>query len=160
VLAANVSGLATAADPAPLGVDDYRAALIAGRSTFDVITQAGRPWKLRQRIASVPTSGLAIVAAHDCGAGGRDATTVTELAAVPRPAPVSASGHPDPLSASEIPQATAQGLSPANAAINHRSDPDDWAHRCQICRQLIGPGEPYWAIDHATVHWAQHDDCP
>ncbi|SOE25634.1 hypothetical protein SAMN05442782_2377 [Streptomyces sp. OK228] len=160
MLAANVSGLATAADPQPLDVNAYRAALIAGCATFDVITQAGRPWKLRQRIASVPTSGLAIVAAHDCGAGGRDATTVTEVPAGPPSARVSAIGRPVPPSAFSQPQTGYDRRNHASAATHPSSDPSDWAHRCQICRQLIEPGEPYWAIDHATVHWAQHDDCP
>lgn len=160
MLAASVSGLATAADPEPLGVEAYRAALIAGRATYDVITQAGRPWKLRQRLASVPTSGFAIVAAHDCGAGGRDATTVTEVPECPPQARVSATGRQDPPCAFAQPQTGFESRNPASAATQRRSDPSERAHRCTICRQLIKDGEPYWAIDHERLHWAQHDDCP
>lgn len=160
MLAANVSGLATAADPQPLGVEAYRAALIAGRVTFDVITQAGRPWKLRTRSAAVPTIGHEIVASHDCGAGGRDATEVTEVPAGPPSARVSAIGRPVPPSAFSQPQTGYDRRNPASAATSRRSDLSERAHRCTTCRQLIKDGEPYWAIDHATIRWAQHDDCP
>lgn len=162
-MAATVSGCATAADPEPLDVDAYRAALIAGRTTYDVITQAGRPWKLRTRVASVPTSGYAIVAAHSCGAAGRDATTVTELPEDPRQARASATGHQDPPCAFSQPhtgEQTPQRPGPANAATPRRSDPSRWTHRCRTCRKPIRPGEPYWAIDHERLHWAQHDECP
>lgn len=66
-----------AAEPTPLDAESYRAALIAGRSTYDVITEAGRPWRLRLRTASVSSDACDIVASHPCGAG------VTELAAEP-----------------------------------------------------------------------------
>lgn len=162
-MAATVSGCATAADPEPLGVEAYRAALIAGRTTYDVITQAGRPWKLRTRVPSVPTSGYAIVAGHACGAAGRDATDVTELPEDPRPARVSATGHQGPPCAFSQPQTgeqTPKRLAPASAVTHRRSDPSDRPHRCGTCRKLIKPGEPYWAIDHERLHWAQHDVCP
>ncbi|MCX4912831.1 hypothetical protein [Streptomyces sp. NBC_00687] len=47
-----------------------------------------------------------------------------------------------------------------SAAIQRRSDISERAHRCTLCRQLIEDGEPFWAIDHDTQRWAQHDDCP
>lgn len=160
VFAAQVSGLATAADPQPLDVDHYRAALIAGRWTYDVITQAGRPWKLRQRTAGVPTSGCDIVAAHACGAHGMDATSVTEVPQGPLQARVSASGHQDLSCASGAPQTGSQSLLPVSVATPHRSDARSRPMRCATCRRLIGEDEPRWAIEHDTIRWAVHDSCP
>jgi hypothetical protein len=160
VLAAQVSGCATAADPEPLDVDAYRAALIAGRTTYDVITRAGRPWKLRTRGPSVTASRDAIVAAHACGAAGRDAADVTELPEDPRQARASGTGRQGPRSAFAQPRTGYDLRNPASAATQRRSDLSDRPHRCQTCRRLIGPDEPFWAIDHERQRWAQHDECP
>lgn len=149
-----------AADPEPLDAAQQRDALIAGRWTYDVLTQSGRPWKLRARHPSVPTTAHEVVATHACGAAGRDATDVTELPEDPRSARVSASGHQDPRSVFAQPQTGHDPRNPASAATQRRSDPSDRAHRCTSCRKLIQPGELYVAIDHALLHWAQHDVCP
>ncbi|WP_055563633.1 hypothetical protein [Streptomyces atriruber] len=68
------------ADTQPLDAESYRAALIAGRSAYDVIAEAGRPRHLRLRTASVSGIACVTVASHSCGAG------VTPLGAEPSPA--------------------------------------------------------------------------
>ncbi|WP_030777302.1 hypothetical protein [Streptomyces sp. NRRL S-920] len=146
MLAAQVSGLATAADPIPLDAESYRAALIAARWTYDVITQAGRPWRLRLRTAAVSATPCDIVASHACGAHGQDATAVTEVGVAPPRARGSAVGHPDAPCVSATPAARPRSRS--------------WPHRCRTCRRLIEDGEPYMAIDHDSFHWAVHDVCP
>ncbi|AZM51787.1 hypothetical protein DMA15_03645 [Streptomyces sp. WAC 01529] len=153
VLAAQVSGLAAAADPIPLDAESYRAALIAGRWTYDVITRSGRPWKLRLRTAAVSATPCDIVASHACGARGQDAMGVTEVAVDAPRARVTAIGRPDPPCASAMPQA-----GPASAVTPRPSR--SWPHRCRTCRRLIEGGEPYMAIDHDSYHWAVHDVCP
>ncbi len=160
VFTAQVSGCITTADPQPLDVDRYRAALIAGLPTYDVITQAGRPWKLRRRTAAVSGTLCEIVAAHSCGAHGMDATTVTEVPQGPPRARVSATGRQASRSAS----GTAQTGSPvpASAATPLRSEPR-WASlplRCDTCRKLIVDQEPHFAIESDTIRWAVHDICP
>lgn len=162
VFAAQVSGLITAADPAPLDVDHYRGALIAGRPVYDVITKAGRPWHLRRRTAAVSATPRDIVAAHGCGAHGMDASRFTEVAPGPPQARVSATGRQGRPCASGTPQAGLESLGPASDVIQPRSD-HRWTSRpmrCATCRQLIADGEPYCAIEHDTIRWAAHDVCP
>lgn len=135
VLAARVQGRPVAADTQPLDAESYRAALIAGRSTYDVIAEAGRPRQLRLRTASVSGTACDIVASHPCAAG------VTGL------------GGP-----SAAPQAGLESLGPATAVPPPPSR--SWAHRCSACRRLIADGESFSAIDHERFHWAVHDVCP
>lgn len=64
-----VSGVKTATDLKPLSVEEYRDAIIAGKSTYDVVRQAGKPWKLKLRLPSSqwpPYAGRSIVAEHPC----------------------------------------------------------------------------------------------
>lgn len=161
VFACQVSGLATAADPQPLDVEQYRAALIAGRRTYDVIRQAGRPVRLRLRTASVPTSGCDIVAAHSCGAHGMDATTVTEVPQGPPGARASGTGHQGPPCASSTPHTGSSRAAASGAtrpASDHRWTPGPL--RCDTCRNLIADQEPYFGIECGTYRWAVHDSCP
>lgn len=123
-----------AADPTPLDAESYRAALIAGRSTYDVIAEAGRPRLLRLRTASVSGVACDIVASHPCGAA------VT------------------PLGGPSAPQAGLESLGPVTVVASPPSK--SWPHRCSACRRLIADGEPFAAIDHERFHWAVHDVCP
>lgn len=134
VLAAQVQGQPTAADTQPLDGESYRAALIAGRSTYDVIAEAGRPRLLRLRTASVSGTACDIVASHPCAAGV------------------------SPLGAPSVPQAGLESLGPITAVAPPPSR--SWAHRCSACRRLIADGESFAAIDHERYHWAVHDVCP
>lgn len=154
VFACRVSGVATAADPEPLDVEGYRAALIAGRRVYDVITQeAGRPWKLAARTAAVSATPRVIIAAHACGALGLDSTSVTEVAAVPRPAPASAmAGSAGALAALGASEA-------APSATPLRSEP---AAVCGRCGVVITGDAPRWSVVWGSrVVWAEHDGlCP
>lgn len=154
VFACMVSGIKIAVDPAPLDVDHYRQALIAGKSTFDVIFQGEKPWRLRARRPSSRLDGATILGEHGCGAAGQDATKVQEVPEVPPSAPVSAlgfTGTPDVLPAAHR---GSQGL-PAGSVIRSRSD-----LRCEECRGPVDPEEPHWAIECGRYRWARHETCP
>lgn len=149
-----VSGIKIAVDPAPLDVDRYRQALIAGRATFDLIFQGDRPWRLRARRPSSRLDGVTILGEHGCGAAGQDATKVQEVPEVPHQAPVSAPGTSGPPDALTALLRGSQPL-PAEAATRSRSD-----LRCEGCGGPVNPEDPHWAVECGRYRWARHETCP
>lgn len=140
VFLADVSGMRTTADIAPLDADGVRAALLAGRRLFDQLDQAGRPWRLQARTAasSWPPRGN-VLGEHACGAMGRDAVGVTVV----------------PPRSSGATSTVRQTVAPDGAY--HPSN-DIW--RCMACHALIKAGESFYGIEHGYYRWARHDrDC-
>lgn len=140
VLIALVDGLRVSADTDPLDDEQYRAALVAGLTTYDVIP----PGRLRVRSPALPGRPGPILAAHPCGTSAHR----VRMTAVP---------HPDPVtSATAVPGSGPVVMKPvAPPAIPRRSE-----YRCGWCGGVITGAA--WAIEHGrrTV-WAAHDGpCP
>jgi ferredoxin len=166
LFACTVDGLKVTADPAPLTVDAYREALLAGLRTFDLLMQGGRPWRLVARGPSSKAPGERdILGAHACGAHPMDAAKVEEVPQNPPAAPVTRYKLVDGRHHRNAPAAASQGrqspspVIPAGYANRPRSEPRPF--RCQRCRKLIAKGHAWWSIEHPTFRWAVHDgECP
>lgn len=83
-----VDGLDTVVDSSPLGVEDYRACVIQGRPTFDLVQDSkGTPSKLKTRTQFSSWGKHVSLAQHPCGL-----VTVREIEVAPDPkAPASVS---------------------------------------------------------------------
>lgn len=141
VLTALVDGLRVSADTDPLGDEQYRAALVAGLTTYDVIA----PGRLRVRSPALPGRSGPILAAHPCGTSAYRVRTT----AVPHPAPVT--------SATAVPGSGPVAMTPvALPATLPRSE-----YRCSRCGGGVITGA-VWAVEHGRrVVWAAHDGpCP
>jgi hypothetical protein len=142
-----VSGIKTAADPKPLDVDEYRAALIAGRMTYDQLDQAGRPWKLQGRTAASqwpPFKGRKIVAEHGCTKAMNMAEA--EFIDIPRSTPASGTGEAGVTTGqyASTSMPTTLGTVAVNV-IHHRSRPYVQA-KCDRCKLSIGYDWNYWGF--------------
>lgn len=155
VFASQVAGLKTAVDPQPLDVAQYRAALIAGRTGYDLIELNGKPWKLHPRTVAHASTGRQILASHACGAHGMDSSAVAEVAPGPTSAPASGSTGPRVPAALSGAQATTQGFGPVSAVTPRPSR----ALRCATCRRPCTEPGSYVAIESGSFTWAQHVEC-
>jgi hypothetical protein len=184
VFVAQSGGTRAAADVAPATRDAYIAALIDGRRTFWLTTQAGRPHKLISRMLASPapvfdsqgvqeapraphgaaTATRQTYVEHGgCGSNARNAVALdyTEAEA-PK-----ASAHATPGAPwAGRPQPDAHGLrvesiprSPAAPATRHHSEAA--YAKCGICDRYMKPGDIYWGIQHGvTWIYAEHEECP
>jgi hypothetical protein len=175
VLAAQQGGLKVAADMAPLSMDEYRAALIAGRPTYDLLEQGGRPHKLRARTLSTPPGTHKILAGHGCGAHGMDAVQFEEVVQGPPQAPVTRGGNEGGLHPQRVP-AGAQGSSSAPQGTRWRTAPRSpatpanprrsrnerqWLYRrCENCGEQMGYEKAYGVMIGDMWKYVWHDPCP
>lgn len=189
VLASLCAGLKRAVDPGALpDIPAYIAALTEGRTTFELLEQAGRPWKLEPRTpaSEAPRQGSQgltgalgrpVVVEHGCGAHAMDAALFEETPPDPPSAPATPgsnrAGHrPGPAHV-----AGANPISPAPPATPRRSEIEKHAGRdgkpkpghvippgqpkCDRCGYRIDYGEPFTGLHHVTWQWAYHDGtCP
>jgi len=166
VFLAMVGGVQAMADPAPLDINAYTQALVAGVKTYRLVEQAGRPHRLEVDHASVP-SKLPRVAAHGCGSIARDAVQhAQEVPEGPRSAPAmpgSPQGGFRPAAAragaqTRPPVSSSAGSrrpSAAAPANRHPSSP------CDGCGLPFKPGDLYAAIEWPPGYyrWAAHKVC-
>jgi hypothetical protein len=153
-----VSGIKTAADPKPLNVEEYRAALISGRMTYDQLDQAGRPWKLQGRTAASqwpPFKGRKIVAEHGCTKAMNMAEA--EFIDIPRSTPASGIGAAGVTTGQYASTSTQTTL--GTVAVNvipHRSR-TYLQVKCDRCKLSIGHDWNFWGIQRGEewVH-AEH----
>lgn len=148
-----VSGIKTAADPKPLNVDEYRAALIAGRMTYDQLDQAGRPWKLQGRTAASqwpPFKDRKIVAEHGCTKAMNMAEA--EFIDIPRSTPASGTGAAGVTPTHSVYSSEPRILGTVAAHVtHHRSRPYIQA-KCDRCKLSIGHDWNFWGIQRGD-HW-------
>lgn len=160
VLAGTEGGSPAVADPAPLNVDGYRQALIAGQRTFRLIRSAsGKPWKL-QADTAVWSSDADRLRAHGCP-NAPLAALAPPVAQDPHSAPATpGDGQAGPLRPHARASGRRQGQnhSAATPASPHRSRPYT-AARCQTCHQVIGT-DPIVGMQQGT-YWlfAYHESC-
>lgn len=132
---------AVVADPATLGPEGYRRALIAGRRTFRLLrTSKGAPHMLADDAAAW-ASELDRVAAHGCGVGTKP---MDEVVQGPCRAPAKHGSGPDgSLRPAVLAGVTAES-SAATIATNPLSDRrrtyEYLARRCCYCDRIIGTG--------------------
>lgn len=167
------------ADPAPLDQQGYVAALLAGRTTYDLMEQAGRPHKLFTRSQSSRAPDWSpeavrrpILASHACGTRGINSAKVEATPVGPPSAPVTPGGSmggPHPVAA------RAGALNPGQTTVNRlrrnlalhatspRSEPVPDTElvmpRCGACKRRIRKGQPYWGIHHVKWVYAEHEEC-
>lgn len=172
VFLAHSSGVGTAADPAPATQDAYIQALVGGRRTFWLMTQAGRPHRLLTRRpqstaptfdpggAQTGTQGREVLVEHGCGGHTLDMNTFTEVAQSPPPARVTPGRHTGGPHQPAAPgfhidwSKVGEPPSPAKPATPHPSSPYP---RCGVCRRNIKHGEIYIGIQHGPIWiWAEH----
>lgn len=170
VLAGQHNGARLTLDITPLGVEGFRAALMAGRPTWALHTSYGGT----QAPGPVdPRNPATALGEHGCPARSARPVAVEAppkalsgpvplygpLAVPSRPtapsgAPLARTWAPAPSSGS------AQGSSPSRATpvMNHRSD--FLYRRCGKCERIMGNSEPYGVKigDYWTVVY--HDPCP
>lgn len=150
------AGTQVAADVKPLSVEEYRAAIIAGRYTFDLVTQAGRPYMLRMRGASSkwpPYEGRSVLAEHPCTRSINMAgVDLIDPPAQPRVNVIGQHGETQASSA-----LSALG---SNSQVHHANYATLRPSECMSCSKAIRDGELYWGIEHAGKwEWVEHVDC-
>lgn len=174
---AMASGVRSAADVAPAAREAYVAALVDGRRTFGLITQAGRPWKLSTRrlgdpapvfgsqgLQEPPEGSRAVLVEHGCGGHARNMVSFREVEQGPPPARAthggSRSGGPHPVAAHE------SGLVveeiPRRSPVRPASHlPSEAYPKCGTCQRYVKSGEMYWGIQHGPVWiYCEHEECP
>lgn len=180
VFACLVGGFKTMADPTPLDMDGYRAALVAGRAAYRLITVAGRPDHLC--VLSAADRGLdafTLLAQHRCKTRSWDASAM-EAAEVPPPRPPAHSstraGEAFPKA---VPESRTRRSSPARSV---RSSPSSqqplkpgrssyplskvdhdkqWLYRrCERCGEQIGYEPPFGIMYRGMWLYVWHDPCP
>lgn len=154
VLTALVCGGWTGVNTAPLSAVELRALLASGERPYRLRTAAGRAQALTVASLGDIQAGTPVLGPHRCGGHPMDARAFREAPTVPLRPPANATGRPDRPSVSEARRGTNQRA--ATPVIPHRSRPV----RCDTCRRLIEPCEPYWGIECGTYIWAVHDVCP
>lgn len=166
VFACQVGGLKVAADLRPLDVEAYRAAIIAGKATYDQVDQAGRPHKLQARTASSswpPYAGRNVLADHMCGTRAMNVTAV-ETTDIPPPQPravgTAQHGVTQESSASNDSVKSFQALA-ASPVIPHRSKREWVTKSCDTCKVTIGDDYRFCGVKQGKYWlWVQHDyDC-
>jgi hypothetical protein len=164
VFACEVSGYKVAADPKPLSAEEYRAALIARRGTYDQVDQAGKPWKLKRRIASSqwpPYAGRSVVADHNCGTKAMNTSGVelVDIPQQPRASDTERRGETQGSCASSDSDSKHLARLAPNV-IRRRSDRRTVHRECDVCGTWVGDAD-HWGIEHAGrwVH-VEHVDCP
>lgn len=154
VFACQVGGLKVAADLRPLDVEAYRAAIIAGKATYDQIDQAGRPHKLQARTASSTWpayDGRNVLADHMCGTRSMNVTAV-ETSELP---PYQARANDTDARASDAMSTV------AHSVIRRRSKREWVTKSCERCNVAIGDDWQYCGVKQGDYWiWVQHDyDC-
>lgn len=154
VFACEVGGFKTAVNPAPVSLDAYRAALVAGERLYRVQTVAGAPWKLHRAVEWY--DGL--VAEHACGTRAMNVAKVEVAPVGPQKPSVTSGGLRGgcpPPRAPAGPQTALQRFH-ATPVSPRRSSEGVW--RCDRCRRIIGPHEMRWSVEVGPYRWAVHDD--
>lgn len=149
------SGTQVAADVKPLSVEEYRAAIIAGRYTFDLVTQAGRPHMLRMRGASSkwpPYEGRSVLAEHPCTRAIN--MSGVDLIDPPGTARVSDTSEHGVNKGSAMQSLGTSVLgSPASIATLHRS-------KCDSCGKPVSMSQPHVGIEQGGEwKWVAHVEC-
>ncbi|MFF5973706.1 hypothetical protein ACFY7C_19475 [Streptomyces sp. NPDC012769] len=175
VFLAMSSGVKSAADVAAADRDAYIAAVIAGRRSFDLLEQAGRPHKLLTRRLGSPAplfdpegaqagaeGRRRVLVEHGCGGRAQNMVTFREVEQGPPQAPVTrgahrGGSHREPVHASglyveELPRPSRVGR--ANRRLSESTP------RCDVCSEYIRDGEMYWGIQlGAEWKYAAHEEC-
>lgn len=149
------AGTQVAADTKPLSVEEYRECIMQNRYTFDVVTQAGRPYMLRMRgVGSKwpPYAGRNVVAEHPC-------TRAINMTGVDLIDPPGTPRANDTVQHGESSQSAMESLgttnlgSPALTAILHRS-------RCDVCNKPVTEDQLYTGIEYrGRFEWIVHLGC-
>jgi hypothetical protein len=163
VFACQVNGVKVAADPKPLSVEEYRAALIARRGCYDQVNQAGKPWKLKRRVADSqwpPYAGRSVIADHACGTKAMN-TAAVELKPIPQQPRVSDTGRHGETrgsyASSDSGSSYLARLAPS--VMNRRSKPRSVSRECDECGRWIGEAS-HWGIEaHGKWVWVVHERC-
>lgn len=154
VLTALSAGTWAGVDTVPLSPTELRARLMAGQAAYRMTYAAGHAQALRVASRGDVGRGTPLLGVHVCGGHPMDAHAFQEAAQVPPRPPASATGRPASLSVSETRRgANRRRATPATRHLSRRV-------RCDTCRRLIEPREPYWGIECGTYLWAVHDACP
>jgi len=154
-----VSGVKTAADPKPLSVEEYRAALIAGRMTYDQLDQAGRPWKLQSRSAASqwpPFKGRSVVAEHGCTKAMNMGEV--EFTAIPHSTPVSDTGAAGVTTGQSAMSSERRTLGTVAAHVTHHRSRPYIKEKCEVCHKEIGTDIRMVGVQIGDEWvWIQHD---
>jgi len=171
VMACDVSGVRTMADPTPLGTpESLRDALLDGKAAYRVLHMAGKPWKLQSlNPLNMGESGT-VVAAHDCGmATANNRREVEVVPEGPQSAPATRGrlpGGSHPATALAGAQTATQGFSSETSKLPNRAKRANrprskWIYRnCEECGVVVGDSDVIGVQLGDRWLYLRHDVCP
>jgi len=131
-----VDGLETAVDLTPLSLDAYREALIAGRSTYDLVQErTGKPLRLLRRHTASQWGAMPVLASHPCSGAYVNASRV-DVTVNPPQAPVSFINAPTavaPKYSQELKEKAARNATPVRSEKPFIFKPK----LCLVCRTFF-----------------------
>lgn len=165
VLHGQVSGLRVAVDPAPAALEAVREALLADRSVYRLLRQAGRPWKLQDLHRGSTLAGEELLVEHGCPSRSARPKAFQEVETPPVASASNGSGrdglHRPPVHAdAALMSSHVRRVSPrpSNPNVDHSKA---WLYRvCAVCGEQMGYEEAFGVKigDMWCVVW--HDPCP